>query len=66
MLRVLYGTSIGGLVLRQSSFQLGVKGIWSPCLMACGRGHNDLSATSMELGYKDRYRELAKTTFGPN
>ena len=30
MLRVLYGRSIGGVVLRQGLLYLGVKGIWSP------------------------------------
>ena len=48
-----YSTSIGGVALRQGSSHLAVEGIWSPCLMACGRRHDDLTAFSLELGYID-------------
>ena len=44
---------------------LGVEGIWSPGLMASGRRHDDLIATSIELGYTD-CRELAMSTVGIN
>ena len=62
MLRVLYGTSIGGRGATSGSyFHLGVKGIWSPCLMAylLEEGCNVLSAyQSLELECLDRYRHI--------
>ena len=60
-----YGTSIGGVVLRQGLLSPGIGRYLDTFMMVCGRAHNDLTATSMELGYMD-CREIAMTTVRPN
>ena len=56
--------STGEVALRQGSSNLGVEGVWSPCLLACGRWHADLTAISLELGHME-CRELAMSTVDP-